>query len=362
MTPKERVHAALKREPVDRVPIFMWYHPETIRNLAQALDVPEDCVHKLMGNDVCQAWVGNNAPMEVVVHDVDGQTHTDAWKITWVRDGPFNQIQTSPLSNTAPESWNEAAFPYEQIPELLACMEKLAADREEYFIGCDVSPCVFELVCRMRGMEATLMAMGMQSQAIEKLLTLAGNFSKTLANAACERFDLDWLWTGDDVGGQSQLMLNPSQWRAQIKPHLTEVISVGKEHGLWVAFHSCGAIRPIIPDLIKMGVDVLNPIQCNCPGMEPFELKREYGRDLAFMGGLDTQHLLPHGSALDVRSATEDLIEAMCAHGGGYILAASHTVPPETPLENVFAMLEAAGLETQAIYDHAAQLRTRSLH
>jgi uroporphyrinogen decarboxylase len=106
-------------------------------------------------------------------------------------------------------------------------------------------------------------------------------------------------------------------------------------------------------------VDVLNPIQCNCPGMNPAELKREFGAELAFMGGVDTQGLLPTGTANEVRRYTEQLIAEMTADGGGFILAASHTVSPETPDENIFAMYEAAGVSREEILDRAAAVRGR---
>jgi uroporphyrinogen decarboxylase len=93
--------------------------------------------------------------------------------------------------------------------------------------------------------------------------------------------------------------------------------------------------------------------------MDALELKREYGRDLAFMGGVDTQELLPKASAAEVRRTTEALIGGMTADGGGYILAASHTVSPETPDENIFAMYEAAGIGRAEIFDRAAAIRRR---
>ncbi len=153
------------------------------------------------------------------------------------------------------------------------------------------------------------------------------------------------------------MMMSPPQWREMIRPHFARVVKVGKEAGLPVAYHCCGSLRPIIGDLAEIGIDVLNPIQCNCPGMEPLELKRKFGSRMAFMGGVDTQELLPHGSAADVRRATERLIDGMTAGGGGYILAASHTVPPETPDENIFAMYEVAGISRQEIFDRAAGIR-----
>ena len=101
----------------------------------------------------------------------------------------------------------------------------------------------------------------------------------------------------------------------------------------------------------------MNPVQCNCPGMDPLELKKEFGGDLAFMGGVDTQGVLPNGTADEVRKATADLLEGMTTGGGGYILAASHTVPPETPDDNIFAMYDVAGVTKEEIFDRAGQIR-----
>jgi uroporphyrinogen decarboxylase len=154
------------------------------------------------------------------------------------------------------------------------------------------------------------------------------------------------------------MMISPQRWREMIGPQLARIIAAGKSRGVRVAYHSCGSIRPIIPDLIAMELDVLNPIQCNCPGMDAAELKREFGRELSFMGGLDTQHLLPEGTPGEVFRATKELIDIMAA-GGGYILAASHSVPPETPLDNIFAMYAAAGVSLQQIQDNAANIRAR---
>ncbi len=136
---------------------------------------------------------------------------------------------------------------------------------------------------------------------------------------------------------------------------------MGKSNGLWMAHHCCGALRSIIPDLIEMGLDVLNPIQCDCVGMNPAELKRDFGKDLAFMGGVDTIEFLPNATSDKVFKETKELIETMTADGGGYILAASHTIPPETPLENIFALYEAAGITKEQIFDGAACMSSKGL-
>jgi len=356
MNAKQRVHAALRREPVDRVPIFMWFHPGTVRRLADVLDVPPARVSDAMGNDVRQAWVGNNHAMEGIIHEHDGEGHVDFWGIEWVKEGPFNQIRSFPLEDATEGEMLAYEHPYDHLEELLGNMAPVVARAEEYFIGCDISPCVFEMLFRLRGMYNALLDLAERTRAAV-MLERASAFALRLAEEACTRFPLDWLWTGDDVAGQQRMMMSPECWREMVRPHLARIVAVGKARGLWTAHHCCGSLRPIIPDLIEMGVDVLNPVQCNCPGMDPLELKREFGSRLAFMGGVDTQWLLPHGTPAEVRGRTAALLDGMTADGGGYILAASHTVPPETPLENIFAMYEAAGLAREEIMDRAADVR-----
>jgi uroporphyrinogen decarboxylase len=357
MNSKARVQAALKREPADRVPIWMWFHPETARQLGRMLEIPADRVSDVLGDDIRQAWIGNNYAMEGIVHERDGETHTDFWGIEWVKEGPFNQICRSPLQGVDEEQVRQYRYPQDRIPDLLENLKPVAAAAREFFVGADVSPCLYEMVCRVRGMEEATLDLAGSPELARSMLKQAGDFSVRLAEAACNRFPLDWLWTGDDVGSQQGMIMSPAAWRDLIKPLLAHVFQVGRSRGLWVAYHSCGAIRPIIPDLIEIGLSVLNPIQCNCPGMDPLELKREFGKRLAFMGGVDTQGVLPKGTRQEVHGATKRLVEGMTADGGGYILAASHTVPPETPMENILAMYEAAGVAREQIFDRAADVR-----
>ena len=153
MKAKARVHAALERRPVDRVPIFLWFHPDTVRCLAAVLDLPPARVGEVLRDDVRQAWVGNNHAMEGVTHEREGGTHTDAWGIEWVRAGPFNQIRRSPLQDADSATVRRYRYPHDAIEGLLGNMAPALAAREEFFVGCDVSPCLFEMVCRLRGME-----------------------------------------------------------------------------------------------------------------------------------------------------------------------------------------------------------------
>lgn len=361
MNAKDRVHNALLKKPVDRIPIFIWFHPATVQKLSHTLEIEPESLDMVFSNDVKQAWVGNNFAMEGIIHENNGEGHADQWGIEWVKEDLFNQILKCPLENASVEEISNYQFPVKHIEQLLSNMEKVIPYSTEYFIGCDISPCLLELLLRIRGMENTFIDLLVSPENSKELLLKAALFAIEIAEKACNKFPLDWLWTGDDVGGQQSMLVSPELWREMFKPHLKNIFSVGKKKGLWVAYHSCGAIRPIIPDLIEMGLDVLNPIQSSCPGMNPFELKKEFGRELAFMGGLDTQDLLPNATSDQVYQETLRLIEGMTEDGGGYILAATHTIPPETPIENIFAMYLAAGLRREEIYDRAADIRNKSV-
>lgn len=359
MTSRQRVHAALKKEPVDRVPVFMWFHPFTAKRLACLLEIPAEHVAEAMGNDIRQAWINNNHAMEGIVHENDGEEHVDWWGIRWQRQHGFNQIAGFPLAEASREEVLEYRFPHDREGDLLALMEPVARTRADFFLGADVSPCVFEMYWRLRGMENAMLDLAEAPDFTGEMFRRCADFAIELGERACDRFALDWYWTGDDVAAQSGMMLSPRSWRALIKPHLARVFHAGRSRGLPVAYHCCGALRPIIPDLIEIGLDVLNPIQSNCPGMDPLELKREFGGRIAFMGGVDTQELLPNASPAEVRSTTERLLRGMTSDGGGYILAASHSISPETPEDNIFAMYEAAGLTKESIFDRAAAIRAR---
>lgn len=361
MTSKQRVFAALNREQTDRVPIFMWFHPDTTRRLAILLDIPASSVAEAMGNDVRQTWVNNNYAMEGIIHAHDGESHIDYWGIEWTRKSGFNQITKFPLINALQKELLSYQFPEIHINDLLNQMLPIMAMSKEYFIGCDVSPCAFEMYWRLRGMEKTIIELAAEHEIAYKILEKCADFSIKLAEKAFERFKLDWLWTGDDVASQQSMMMSPQCWRKLIKPHMARIFSVAKSRGRPVAYHCCGALYPIIGDLIEIGLDVLNPIQSNCPDMDPFELKKEFGKHLTFMGGIDTQNILPYGTVDEVRKYTKHLIENMTVDGGGYILAASHTIPPETPDENIFAMYEMAGISREEIFDRAAMIRKKLL-
>jgi uroporphyrinogen decarboxylase len=146
----------------------------------------------------------------------------------------------------------------------------------------------------------------------------------------------------DDLGTQHSLWLSPDHYRQIVKPYHRKIVDfIRKYSTAKIIFHSCGAIFDFIPDLIEIGIDALNPVQTSADGMEPTRLKSEYGKDLIFWGGIDTQHILPHGSPEDVRTEVRRKIDIL-SKNGGYVLAPVHNIQPDVPGENVWAMVDEA--------------------
>ena len=143
----------------------------------------------------------------------------------------------------------------------------------------------------------------------------------------------------DDYGTQRGMLMSPSHWRGLIKPRLAEIYGLAKRHGRTVFHHSCGNIVPIIGDLIDLGLDVLHPIQPEA--MDVAGLKREFGADVTFCGGIRTQDLLPHGTPQEVRDEVRRLKDLL-GKGGGYILEPGITLQADVPMANLLAMFDEA--------------------
>jgi uroporphyrinogen decarboxylase len=151
---------------------------------------------------------------------------------------------------------------------------------------------------------------------------------------------VDIIMLGDDVGTQRAMLLDPTMWRKWLKPRLGKVIAAIKNTTpqVLVFYHSDGNILPIIPDLIEIGIDILNPIQPEC--MEPEDLKHLYGDRLSFWGTIGTQTTMPFGTPEDVRNEVYKRIDTV-GKGGGLLLAPSHILEPEVPWANIEALVEA---------------------
>jgi len=164
---------------------------------------------------------------------------------------------------------------------------------------------------------------------VEKFIGLVGNY-------------IDIVATYDDMGNQQGLLCSHKDYVKFIKPYEKKMIEhIKKYTDAKIYRHSCGSVYEVIPDFIEIGVDILNPVQPLAKNMEPWRLKKEFGRYLTFCGGIDVQKLLPHGTPQEVREGVKRTIE-IYAPGGGYILGPSHNIEPDTPPENIVAMYESA--------------------
>ncbi len=148
------------------------------------------------------------------------------------------------------------------------------------------------------------------------------------------------IWTGDDVGAQHAMILSPGIWRRFLKPRMAQFFAELKaiNPNVKIAYHSDGVIEPIIPELIEIGLDVLNPIQPAC--MNPAQIKKDYGDRLCFWGSIDEQHTLPFGTPDDVRSEVLARLDTL-GRDGGLIIGPTHHVQLDTPMENFWAMIHA---------------------
>ncbi len=155
--------------------------------------------------------------------------------------------------------------------------------------------------------------------------------------------DTDMVYgLGDDVATHTGMFISPEDYRRYVKPRHAQIIQyIKKRTKAKIILHCCGACKPVIGDYIDIGVDALNPTQTSADGMDPFELKREFGKDITFWGGIDVIHLLPRGSVADVQREVKRHIDAL-APGGGYVFAPSHIIQRFTPPQNVIAMYQTA--------------------
>lgn len=198
----------------------------------------------------------------------------------------------------------------------------------------------FESPFSYRGREQFFMDLGYQEDwlplFLDRITDMAVFEARLAAQAGADIFGI-----GDDLGSQRGLLISPDMWRELFKPRLKRIIDAAKNTRSDIAFflHSDGDIQEIIPELIEIGVDILNPIQPEV--MDPAEVKRAYGNDLIFFGAISVQHTLPLGTPDDVFNEVKLRMETIGA-GGGYLMTPSHLVNADIPWENIVAFFEAA--------------------
>lgn len=203
---------------------------------------------------------------------------------------------------------------------------------------------LFEMHQRVRGMENAMLDPFLfpvnSDKLVGKLADLKIEFWDALLDEVGDVADI--VGEGDDYGTQQSQLIDPGQFRTYYKPHFIRVLNFIKKKSpnVKLMFHSCGNVRPIISDLIEMGVDILNPVHVTASGMEPVQLKKDFGKDIVFWGGgVDTQKVLPSGSIQEVKDDVKRNMDAL-APGGGFVFSTVHNIQAEVPPQNIMAMWE----------------------
>ena len=376
MSSRERVIKTLNHEEADRVPIDLGgfqtgihrnaYQSlithlgmeETIQVLdpVQGLAVPsEEVLEKFHadvryitahGPDSFQGGIEINERGGKRWHDLQ-----DEFGVVWsMRDDQmlYMDISHHPLANATIKDIERYPFPNGGDPSrFTGVREKALALRENtpYAISSGICGVTYEICWYMRGLENTFKDMIKNPAIFEALIDRTAQYwVDWMEGFLGEVGDLlDIVMIGDDLAGQGGPLFSPKFYRKYVRPRQQRVIDTIKKHSqakIW--YHTCGNCVQYIPDLIDMGVDILNPVQISAKGMNPKDLKEKFGKDIVFWGGgIDSQHVLPFASPEKIKEDVKSNL-AILKPGGGYVFNNVHNIQADVPAENIVAMYEAA--------------------
>ncbi len=353
MNSKERVIKALKHEEPDQVPIFATLTPQVAEKLSQKLGTPADLKDAFLsdrvshteillelGNDAIGISPGRSKGSPTV--DLGNGQRRDEWGLVYKKIGPYYEPVERPLAGV--ESVKDISnynFPSADSPgrfDVARHMTFKYGDRYA-LVGC-IECTMFELAWSLVGFEKFLMDLTRRADYTLELLDIVKDYNLECGKKLI-KLGADIIWTGDDFGTQEGMLISPNLWRDIFKPRFEEVFQTLKKTNseIIIAYHSCGSIRPIIEDLIEIGLEVLNPIQPKARNMDLTKLKELYGDRLAFFGGVDIQNVLPNGTPQQVEEEVKSRIRA-AGQGGGYLLAPAHNIQPDTTIENIFTLFQ----------------------
>jgi uroporphyrinogen decarboxylase len=341
MKPRERFLKAVRREEPDRIPQLVRWGKEVGQRLASIFGVSGPELGTRIGNDAIVCQVGINAEMEMSKGDLqEGETYVTEWGVVYQRQSGFNNPIEHPLK--AREDLEPYSFPDPHAPHKMnEVNEVMRKYHDDYAVIVDLSSTFFEAsMAHLRGMENFLLDCYDDPAWVGSLLDGVADYYIQLGTRAV-KLGVDVVRIGDDIGTQTGMLIPPDLWRDLVKPRMVRMIQAFKKINpeIIILYHSCGDFRPVIGDLIDIGVEFLSTMQ-QVGSMNPLEIKDEFGDRVAFKGGLDTQQLLPNGTPEEVREGVKDVIRAY-APGGGYVFMPAHMLYPDVPTENIWAMLEA---------------------
>lgn len=351
MKPRDRVLMALNHEEPDRCPMQASFTPEFAERLRADMAVGSGNTHnphgggntyqleRLLGEDMLLTSVGwANSYYQ------DDKPYTDEWGVGWniqhyetpFGTGYYTEIAGHPLADDlAIETYTP---PDPKRPELYTASEEMIRTfKDEYYLVGVTVTTIFEAAWALRGLTQMMMDMAVNPDLANRILDIPYLYHLEAAKRLVE-MGVDMIWTGDDVGSQHRMLISPAMWRKYLKPRMANFIAElkGINPEVKIAYHSDGNIYPIIPELIDIGLDVLNPIQP--ASMDPAKLKEDFGDQLCFWGSMDVQFTLPFGSPQDVEDEVRLRLKTI-GKGGGLLLSPTHHVQLDTSLENFWAMV-----------------------
>ncbi len=375
MTPRERVLSTIHHEQPDRVPLVIGVSNATgikmkpyqgIKRIAgiQAPDnylydwpelgtaqIDEETMLRLR-SDV--RGVLDLEPETIRKRNREREPHSDcidSWGGGQTETSPgdwYPGVHPIPEAKTLEDLDSYQGWPDMSDPSRIAHVSEqarlLAAENQFAILATPWLLFPFERAHAMQGMETFLMNMAMDRDFARALLEKIALYCKQLMGAFLEQLgdNVDIIKIGDDLGTQESLMISPKMYREILKPVHADFISFIKARtNAKVLFHSDGDVAPLIPDFIEIGVDILNPIQTSAGKMSDLAaLKKHYGDNIVFCGGIDSHRILPHGTVAEVRDEVRRVIQTL-GQGGGCMIGAVHTVMNDVPPENVLAMVDA---------------------
>ena len=353
MKHRDRVLTALQREIPERVPFQATFCPEFAERLKKELGIeskqpydPHNArwngyeLEKATAQDALQCSIGWTSN-----YYRDNKPYNDEWGVEWVVDtyettygtGLYTNIKRGPLYDE--KNINSYKAPDPSKPELYTNLKRLMHEEQsEYYIIGRIHTTIFETAWALRGMDNLMIDFVLDPDKANAVLDFPHKYHQVVAEKMAE-LNVDMIWLGDDVGAQQSMLISPDMWRTFLKPRMAEIITAVKaiKPDIQIAYHTDGYNLPIIPELIEIGVDVLNPIQAE--SMNPEQLKKEFGNELSFFGGIDVQTTLPFGKPEDVKAEFKSRLNSLGRHGG-WLCAPTHHVQLDTPLENFRAIID----------------------
>jgi uroporphyrinogen decarboxylase len=375
MTPRQRVLATLRHEEPDRVPIIIGVSNSTglkmgaYRRLKEHLvfeaeerylydwpelgtaEVDETMLERLRG-DV--RGVLDAHPAEVLRRNrarPPGSPFVDSWGIGQVEVSPgewFPGIHPLAEAETVADLDDYKGWPDPSNASRLDPVRQRAKSlAEEGRYAVLATPWLlfpFERACALRGMDRLLLDLAARPDVAEALLHSTVELCKALMEPFLRAAgdDIDMIKIGDDLGTQAGLLISPEMYRRILKPiHADYIAFIKQRTHAKVFFHTDGDVFDLVGDLIEIGIDILHPIQTSAGRMADLAaLKAACGRDVVLCGAIDTHRILPHGSPAEVTDEVRRVIDIL-APGGGYMVAAVHTIMNDVPPENILAMVDA---------------------